>query len=185
MSGTSPTVGGTAQFTATAALSDTSSKPVTSDATWQSSNAAVATVNAGMVTGVSAGDADITATYQNVTGKLHVTITTASGPPTVAAVSLAGAAPAIGATTQFSALAAFSNNTTQEVTNVAAWRSSNTAVATVNSGQVRGVAAGDADISATYQGVTGTLHITIGTSSSTSPTAPAPTVTLVTISGNT
>ena len=48
---------------------------VTSIATWSSSNSAAATVNAsGAVTGVAAGDADITATYQTVSGKAQVTV---------------------------------------------------------------------------------------------------------------
>ena len=149
-------------------MSDTSSRPVTSDATWQSSNTAVATVTAGMVKGMAVGEVDISATYQNVTGKLHVTIAPPSGPPTVNQVSVNGTAPAIGATTQLNATATLSDNTSKEVTNVAVWRSSNTAVATVNSGQLKGVGAGEADITATYQSVTGQLHVTIGSSSSSS-----------------
>ena len=48
---------------------------VTSTASWSSSNSTAATVNAsGAVTGVAAGDADITATYQTVSGKAHVTV---------------------------------------------------------------------------------------------------------------
>ena len=179
VSGTAPAVGGAAQFTATAALSDTSSKSVTPDATWQSSNTAVAAVNAGMVTGVAVGEADISATYQNVTGKLHVTITPAAA-PTVRTLSVTGPVPGIGVTSQFTATAFLSDNTSKEVTNVASWRSSNTAVATVNNGQVRGVAAGDADISATYQNVSAQVHLTIA-----SPSPPPVTVTRVTVTGAT
>ena len=51
------------------------SQSVTAQASWQSSNNAVATVSAaGVVTGLAAGDADISATYQNVTGRMHVTL---------------------------------------------------------------------------------------------------------------
>ena len=75
MTGTAPNVGLTAQFTATATLSNGSSQNVTSQATWQSSNTAIATVtNAGVVTGVGPGDVDITATYQSVAGRSRVTI---------------------------------------------------------------------------------------------------------------
>lgn len=179
VSGTAPAVGGSAQFTATAAFPDSSSRSVTADATWQSSNPAVATVTAGMVTGKTAGEADITATYQNATGKLHVTV----APATANAVGLSGPIPGIGVTTQFTAIAAFSDNTTKEVTNVAIWQSSNTSVATVNSGQVRGIANGETDISATYQNVTGTVHIRIGASGGTATSSPAPTATLVTVMG--
>jgi hypothetical protein len=182
VSGTAPSAGASAQFTATAALSDTSSRPVTADATWQSSNTAVATVNAGTVTGVTAGEVDISATYQNVTGKLHVTIAppAPAGPPTVKAVSVDGTPPAIGVTTQFHAAATLSDNSSREVTNAAIWRSSNTVIATVNAGQVRGVNNGEVDIIATYQGVTGQLHITIGPSAGTSTA----TVTSITVTGS-
>jgi len=75
VSGSAPQVGATTQFSATAALSDGSTVSVTSIATWSSSNSAAATVNAsGAVTGVAAGDADITATYQTVSGKAQVTV---------------------------------------------------------------------------------------------------------------
>ena len=75
VSGSAPRVGTTTQFSATATLSDGTTVPVTSTATWSSSNSAAATVNAGgAVTGVAAGDADITATYQTVSGKALVTV---------------------------------------------------------------------------------------------------------------
>ena len=76
VSGTAPFVGTTAQFVATATLSNSASQSVTTQAAWSSSNTTIATVsNNGTVTGVAAGDVDITATYQNVAGHAHVTIT--------------------------------------------------------------------------------------------------------------
>jgi hypothetical protein len=76
VSGTAPFVGTTAQFVATATLSNSASQGVTAQAAWSSSNSTIATVSSdGTVTGVAAGDVDITATYQNVAGHVHVTIT--------------------------------------------------------------------------------------------------------------
>jgi hypothetical protein len=84
IAGSAPTVGATAPFTATATLSDGSTQTVTTQAVWSSSNAGVATVaNTGIVTAVGAGEADITATYANVSGLLHITIIR-SAPVTVA-----------------------------------------------------------------------------------------------------
>ena len=75
VAGTAPNVGLTAQFTATAAMSNGTTQNVTSQATWTSSNASIATVNAaGVVTGVGPGDVDITATFQSVAGRLRVTV---------------------------------------------------------------------------------------------------------------
>jgi hypothetical protein len=80
---------------------------------------------------------------------------------TVTAVSVAGTAPAIGGTSQFTATATLSNGTTQDVTAQAVWQSSNPAVATVSGGLVTAVAAGTADISAQHQQVTGKASITV------------------------
>src|SRR5262245_14562151 len=66
VSGNAPIVGATSQFTATAALSNSTTQKVTAQATWASSNDSVATVSStGLVTGVSAGSADISATFQS------------------------------------------------------------------------------------------------------------------------
>lgn len=55
---------------------DRTPQDMTTQAAWSSSNAAVVTVDSGGVAvGVSAGDADITATYQNMSGRLHLTVT--------------------------------------------------------------------------------------------------------------
>jgi len=76
VTGSAPPVGLTAQFTATATLSNGGTQNVTSQATWQSSNAAVATVNnAGVVTAVATGEVDITATFQSVAGRTRIAIT--------------------------------------------------------------------------------------------------------------
>lgn len=75
VSGTAPVVGASAQFSATATLSNGTTPSVTTQATWSSSNTAVATVSSSaIVTGVAAGEADLTATYQGVAGRSHVTI---------------------------------------------------------------------------------------------------------------
>jgi hypothetical protein len=79
VSGTPPLAGASAQFSSTATLSNGTTQSVTTQATWTSSNPLAATVtSAGLVTGVSSGEADITATYQSIAGKLHVAIANAA-----------------------------------------------------------------------------------------------------------
>ena len=81
---------------------------------------------------------------------------------TVVSVAVSGSAPPVGATTQYSATATLSDGTTQSVTSAASWSSSNNSVASVSaSGVVTGVAAGDADITATYQTIGGKARVTI------------------------
>jgi hypothetical protein len=67
--------GDSSQFTATAAMSNATTQTITNQASWQSSNGAIATVSStGFVTAVAPGEADIRASYQNVTGSAHITV---------------------------------------------------------------------------------------------------------------
>jgi uncharacterized protein YjdB len=82
-----------------------------------------------------------------------------TAPSAVNTVTVTGAAPAVGATAQYSAVANLANGTTENVTTTATWSSSNPAIATVSStGLVTAVAAGSASISATFDSVTGSAQ---------------------------
>ena len=85
----SVTVGQTVQLTATAY--DANNNVLTGRAvTWSSSNTGIATVSSsGVVTGVAAGSATITATSEGKSGTASVTVT----PPPVATVTVAEAVP--------------------------------------------------------------------------------------------
>lgn len=114
-------------------------------------------------------------------GSTTPTTPTIPAAPTVSSVSVS--APASSATTgeslQFSATAMMSNNSTQTVTSQATWSSSSTGVATVSTeGMVATVGAGEADIRASYQNVTGSARITVQVPPPTPappPTPPPPT----------
>lgn len=71
------------QFKAKAVYNDGSSQDVTNEATWSStsnSSAAVATIDPyGVATGINAGTATITATYQGISGNATLTVTEPSG----------------------------------------------------------------------------------------------------------
>jgi hypothetical protein len=60
---------------ATATYSDATTADVTAEATWTTSDATKATVSAGFVTGIAAGSATVTASYQGQTDTCAVTIT--------------------------------------------------------------------------------------------------------------
>jgi len=79
---------------------------------------------------------------------------------TVTAVTISGPLPEIGATTQLTATAALSDGSKQDVTAQASWQTSNAGVITVSDrGVARGVGAGEADVSASYSGSTGSQHV--------------------------
>jgi YD repeat-containing protein len=63
---------------------------------------------------------------------------------------------------QFNAIATLLDNTTRDVTSSAVWTSSNPSVATVSAGGVvHALAAGSADVSASYAGYNATAHVSV------------------------
>jgi uncharacterized protein YjdB len=158
-------VGQRLQFTATAIFNNGTQRNVTGQAMWSSSNTGVATINGtGNATAVAAGTANITATYQGLSSSSQFTVSAA----VVTSISVTPIAPTMvaGAVQQFQATAIFSDNTSQNVTGQATWVSTNPMVAGVATngfmrGRVTALAAGTADIQATYQGVTGSTTVTV------------------------
>jgi len=128
--------------------------------TWSTSAAGIASVNAsGVVTGVSAGTATITATIEGKAGTAAITVTRRP----VASVTLSPIAPTV-TTGQTAQLAAVVKDAQGAVLQgrVVTWTTGAQAVATVNaSGLVTGVAPGTATITATSEGVTGTATVTV------------------------
>lgn len=79
VAGIPPSLGASSQFTAIATLLDGSAQNVTSQATWASSDPAVATVSsAGVVTAKSAGTVAVAAAYSGAQGSLSFTVTSAA-----------------------------------------------------------------------------------------------------------
>jgi hypothetical protein len=104
---------------------------------------------------------------------------TGGGTPTVTSVTVSGNnSVTVGQTVQFTATANMSNNTNTNVSTTATWQSSNTAFATVsNTGLATGVAAGSADIRATFQNMTGSASLLVN------PPAVVPPVARFSVSG--
>lgn len=83
------------QLAATASLSDGTTRDVTGSAVWQSSNTAVATVtSSGMLSGIVVGSADVQATYQGVSGVVHISVV--SPPLTIATLAWHDEVPGCG-----------------------------------------------------------------------------------------
>jgi uncharacterized protein YjdB len=83
-------------------------------------------------------------------------------PSTVSAITVTGGVPSVGTTSQLTATAVLSDNTTQDVTSTSTWSSSNTSIATVSAtGLVTGVASGTAVIQAIYGNISGTESLVI------------------------
>ncbi|HEY9225611.1 MAG TPA: Ig-like domain-containing protein [Gemmatimonadaceae bacterium] len=128
--------------------------------TWSTSNAAVATVDSsGMVTAVNTGSATITATADGKNGTATVTVAQAS--VATIAVTPSPLSMTVGQQTQLTATlkdVAGSVLTGRTVT----WSSANTGIATVSAeGVLAAVAAGSTTITATSEGKSGTVAVTI------------------------
>src|SRR5437879_8126252 len=152
-------VGQTLQLTGTP--EDANGNPLSGRTiSWSSGSSAVAAVNGnGLVTGVAAGAATITATSESKSGTAAITVT--SVPVASVTVSPATVSLQPGQTQQLTATPKDASGNALSGRMVT-WASGNTAVATVSgSGLVTGVAAGSAPITATSEGQSGTASVTV------------------------
>ncbi|MGH6693460.1 MAG: Ig-like domain-containing protein, partial [Gammaproteobacteria bacterium] len=154
-------VGGTVQLTATAKNAEGEPLPG-GTFTWLTDAPAVATVSAaGLVTGVGAGSATITATSEGKSGTASVTVTANTAPVASVEVTPASASVPVGGTVQLTATtrdAADQVLTGRTVT----WTTNAPGVATVSAtGLVAGVAEGPATITATSEGKSGAASVTV------------------------
>ena len=154
------------QFTAMGTLTDGTTASITDTATWTSSNPSVATVSnaagsKGLATSVSSGgNSQIKAAQGGQEGTATVTAT----PPVLQSIAVSPSAASIpkGGAQQFSAVGTLTDGTTGNLTNTAAWNSSNTSVATVNaSGLATGLNPGTSQIKASQSGKEGVATLTV------------------------
>jgi hypothetical protein len=156
----SAAAGSATQLTATGMLSDGTHADITDQVTWTSSNTAIAMVSAsGMVTGVAVGSATVSASVLGVTGSTTYNVTAA------VLASIEVTPPilriAAGRSALMTATGVYSDNSTQNLTQVT-WASSNSAVASVSPGGVAtAVGVGTATITATSGGIAGSTTLTV------------------------
>ncbi|HUQ80387.1 MAG TPA: Ig-like domain-containing protein [Gemmatimonadaceae bacterium] len=153
------TTGGTQQITATPR--DAAGNALTGRAvTWQTSNANVATVTqAGLITAVGVGSANVTATSEGRVGTVSVTVT--SPPVASVAVTPTSASVNVAATTTLSAVVRDANGAVVAGAPIT-WSSDKPQTAAVSqTGVVTGLLPGTATITATSGGRSGTATITV------------------------
>ena len=152
--------GGTQQLTVTGNYSDSTSAPLppTASVTWSSGNPTVATVTGGgLVTCLSSAPPILNISVSppsSMAGAAGTDSLTATGsysyaPVQISAVVTAPAGPVQGAVS----VTCLAPTPSKDLTTLATWASDTTSVATVSSGSVSCVQAGEAGITATYGGV--------------------------------
>lgn len=165
-------VGSTRQFAATGTYSDSTTRDVTLQVTWASSNTNVATISnaagsQGLATAIAMGTTTVTAALSGSTGTATLTVTSA-GTVTLQSIVVtpAGTTISSGSSRQYTATGSYSDGSTQNLTNQVNWASTNTAVATISNaliskGLASAVAAGTTNITATLMAVVGTTPLTV------------------------
>ncbi len=174
-----PTVpsGETEPFTATGTLSDGTTEDLTGQVSWSSATTAVASISSaagsqGLASGLAVGTSVISASLDGVSGSTVFTVS----PAVLVSIAVSEAQSSIleGTTDQFTATGTFSDRSTADLTSGVTWASSDPAVASISTtGLASGLAPGSSAISATLNGVTGSMALAVS--------APAPVVPLVTL----
>ncbi|WP_196589280.1 Ig-like domain-containing protein, partial [Aliivibrio fischeri] len=142
------------QYTAVGFYSDDTSRELTQEVSWRSSNTSIATISVvGLAVGVGVGNSTISAVKDGVVsndGRLSVTAAALESIQiTPAEVSLAK-----GNGQQYTAVGFYSDDTSRELTQEVSWRSSDTSIATISVvGLAVGVGVGNSTISAVKDGV--------------------------------
>jgi hypothetical protein len=176
------TVGLSRQFIATANYADGRSFDVSRSVVWASGDTLIATMNAngalnsGLATGQSVGSAQISATFAAVSGSAMLNVSNAT--LTSILVTPVNSSLIVGLNRQYMATGIYSDGTSENLTSLVTWASSDNTIALPNasmqstSGLVTGVATGTVQISASLAAVSAqaTLTVTTGTLSSISVT---------------
>jgi hypothetical protein len=151
-------------FSATGSFNDSTSQVITSDVSWASDNTAVATVSGnGAATAVASGIANISATMNSVTGSAPLNVSPATLSSIAVTPATAVLAPA--STLNYAAIGTYSDGSTQNISNVVAWSSADTNVATIGaSGTATGQSAGSVTITAQLGAVSSTAGLVVESS---------------------
>jgi hypothetical protein len=146
--------GTTQPFTAKGVYTDGTTRDLTSQVTWSSSNPGVASVSNGLATGLSVGTTTITATdsASGVSGSTNLMVTAAQ----LVSIAVTPTNPSVakGYEQQFTATGIYTDSSTQNLTTQVTWSSSDEIVATISNadgskGLVTTLAEGIATITAT------------------------------------
>jgi Bacterial Ig-like domain (group 2) len=153
--------GTTQQFTATGTFTDSSTQDVSNQATWISSAGSVATVSgSGLASAVTVGATTITASIGSVSGNGILNV----GPAVLQTITVTpqDATMGKGTTLQFTATANYSDSTTQDLTALVTWTSSDSQTVSIRgSGLATGRQFGSVTITATLGSVNSSTTLTV------------------------
>jgi len=149
-------------LTATGTYSDATNVDISQQVTWQSTQNTILTVDnaeisAGLARALTQGEVAVSATLEGISGDISLTVTEAL----LSEITISANASSININSalQVTAIATYSDNSTQDVTQQVNWASSDDTAASINNvaankGLVQGVALGQSSITASLNGVT-------------------------------
>lgn len=149
---TSIAKGNTQKYEAVATYSDGKKTDITSQVSWKSSDAAIATIISGTANGVTVGQVNINASFNGVNSEDAVLSVTAAEVVSLQ-VSPAVHSLAQGTSHQYTATATYTDESFAVVTNSVSWLSSDSATATIVGGLAIGVKVGQVTVTATLDSV--------------------------------
>lgn len=136
----------TDQLKLTATNADGKTEDVTEKAEWTSGDSSIAYVQEGSITSYKAGKTEITATYGGKSVKVALSVDV----PTKLLLSSTKVNFQVGSTESLKLEALFSNGTKTDVTALAKWSTSDSAIADVSKGVVSGISTGVATVTVEY-----------------------------------
>ncbi len=116
---------------------------------------------------MATGTTQITASYNGVTST-PTAIAVSAKSVTLTAIQISGGTTlSTSSSVQLKATGTYSDQTTQDITSTVSWASSKQSIATVQGGLTAGIGAGTTSITASLNGVTGSMTITVSAKSAT------------------
>lgn len=150
-------------FSATGLFSDATSQVITNDVVWTSDATSVATINGSAVaTAIAPGIANISATLISVGGSAPLNVSSATLSSIAVTPATALLAPA--STLNYTAIGTYSDGTTQNISSVASWSSTDPTVASVSGSVATGQSAGSVTIAAQVGAVSNTAALVVESS---------------------
>jgi hypothetical protein len=157
------------QFAAIGTFTDNTMQDITTSVTWSSSSPSIAVISdvvgsKGLATALAIGSTTVTASAGDISGATLLTVTAA----TLVAIKVTpeNKSAYILATVQYTAIGTFSDNTTQDVTKLATWTSSNNSVAGISNdvgskGLATALSVGSTTITATVENISGSASLMV------------------------
>jgi hypothetical protein len=153
--------GVTMQYFAVAMFADGSQSDITDTSEWSAAEESVATVDSqtGLLTTLAAGTTTVTAVFRDVAGEAALTVTTTN--LAQLAIIPADASAPTGTTGNYKAIGFFEDGSSEDVTTLSVWGSSDRSVVSIvadgtNAGFAEAKTPGTTDVSASFMGVNNT-----------------------------